>query len=114
MKTWHYELGVVTVILCCITFFFANNPVNWVTTLAIIITFNHGIIGDRLQEKQGRMDRPTVECYWKLNKLFAAKEIIWIVAFLMMKNYAAIVGSALFFFYPFWRKYYRKYIKPLK
>jgi hypothetical protein len=54
-----------------------------------------------------------VACYYKLNRLFAAKEIVWIAAFLCMKNYAAIVGSALFFLYPFWRKFYRLKIKPI-
>lgn len=113
LKTWHIELFVVAVILGTLTFLFANDLVNWITTVAILLTFNHGIIGDRLQEKQSKMDRPTVECYWKLNPLFAAKEVVWIAAFLIMQNYAAIVGSALFFLYPFWRKFYRRRIKPL-
>jgi hypothetical protein len=114
MKTWHYEILIVGIVLCLVTFLFSNNIVNWVTTLAIILTFNHGQIGDRLQERQANMDNPTVECYHKLNKLFAGKEICWIAAFLLMKNYAAIVGSFMFAIYPLWRKYYRSQIKPLQ
>jgi hypothetical protein len=114
MKTWKYEILVVAIILVAVTFFTKNDWVNWVTTLAILLTFNHAQIGDRLQERQGAMDKPTVECYHKLNKLFAGKEVCWIIAFLLMKNYAAIVGSALFAVYPIWRKYYRRKIKPLK
>jgi hypothetical protein len=79
-----------------------------------MLTFQHAQIGDRLQERQDKLEVKTVECYHKLNKLFAAKEIVWILAFILMGNYAAIVGSGLFFAYPFWRKYYRKHIKPLK
>lgn len=112
MKTWHIEILIVGIILCTITAFIGNNVVNWITTLAVLLTFNHAQIGDRLQEKQGVMDKPTVECYWKLNRLFAAKEVTWIVAFVLMKNYAAIFGSILFALYPLWRKYYRKNIKP--
>jgi Ni,Fe-hydrogenase I cytochrome b subunit len=114
IKTWHIELFTVAVILSSTTFITANNLVNWITTLAILVTFNHGIIGDRLQERQSKMDKPTVECYYKLNRLFAIKEVIWITAFFIMKNYAAIVGSVLFFLYPFWRKFYRSKIKPLQ
>lgn len=114
MKTWHYELIVISLILCGITFFAANNLVNWVTTVAVLLTFQHAQIGDRLQERQGVMDKPTVECYHKLNKLFAAKEVFWITAFILMANYAAIFGSALFALYPLWRKYYRNKIKPIQ
>jgi O-antigen/teichoic acid export membrane protein len=114
MKTWHYEILIVTSVLCFTTFLFANNLINWITTAAIVITFNHASVGDRLQERQAKMEIPTVECYYKLNRLFAIKEVLWIAAFLAMKNYAAIVGSAMFFLYPIWRKYYRKHIKPLQ
>ena len=113
MKAWHYEIFIVGLIISVVVFFTGNNLINWLTTIAILITFNHGQIGDRLQERQSKMDKPTVECYHKLNKLFAAKEILWIVCFLLMKNYAAIVGSVLFALYPLWRKYYRNKIKPL-
>lgn len=113
MRTWHKELLVVSVVLIITTMWFANDAINWITTLAVILTFQHAQIGDRLQERQQVMDKPTVECYWKLNKLFAAKEVCWITAFLLMRNYAAIVGGVLFALYPLWRRYYRKNIKPL-
>lgn len=113
MRTWHYEIIIVAIVLSAVTYLFQCNVKNWVVTAAILLSFNHGQIGDRLQERQDKMDKPTVECYYKLNVLFAGKEVLWIVAFLLMKSYAAIVGSVLFFLYPFWRKYYRKKIKPL-
>lgn len=113
MKTWHYEILVVGCVLCLVTLIFANDSINWLTTLAILLTFNHAQIGDRLQERQASMDKPTVECYHKLHKLFIAKEVLWITVFLLSGIYAAIVGSVLFAAYPFWRKYYRRKIKPL-
>jgi hypothetical protein len=108
LRTWHWELLVVAVVLTVTTTLFANNIVNWITLLAILFTFNHAQIGDRLQERQAKMIKPDVECYWKLNKLFAIKEVTWIVAFILMHNYAAIVGSVLFALYPVWRKWYRR------
>lgn len=113
MRTWYYEIFVIAAVLVTVDILFASNLINWVTTFAILLTFNHAQIADRLQERQGKMDKPTVECYHKLNKLFAAKEIVWIVAFILMRNYAAIVGSGMFSLYPIWRKFYRTKIKPL-
>ena len=113
MRTWHYELIVVSLVLTIICFCEANNIINWLTTAAIIFTFQHAQIGDRLQERQGIMDKPTVQCYWKLSYLFGIKEVLWIVCFILMRNYAAIVGSVMFAMYPIWRKYYRAHIKPL-
>ncbi len=98
IKTWHIEITVIALVLAVINLLFANNLVNWITTVAILLSFNHGQIGDRLQEQQTVMTVKTVECYHKLNKLFGAKEIVWIVAFLLMKNYVAIAGSFLFFY----------------
>lgn len=113
MRTWHYEILFVGIVLACVAYLFANNWINWLTTAALLVTFNHAQIGDRLQERQKVMVIRTVECYHKLNKLFMAKEIMWIIAFAVMQNYAAIVGSVLFFLYPWWRKLYRKKIKPI-
>ncbi len=113
IKTWHYELAVISLVLCATTFILSNNLVNWITTAAIILTFQHAQIGDRLQERQKVLDKPTVECFWKLNWLFGGKEVLWITAFVLMGNYAAIIGSVMFSLYPIWRKYYRSKIKPL-
>jgi hypothetical protein len=113
MKTWHFEIVIVSIILALVTYWLKNDIVNWLTTLAIIFTFNHAQIGDRLQEKQANMDKPTVECYHKLHKVFVIKEILWITAFIYMGNYAATAGSILFIMYPAWRRWYRSNIKSL-
>lgn len=107
MRTWHYEFIVFALVVCLTTWLFQNNAINWITTVAIMLTFNHAQIADRLQEDQQNKPSPTVPCYWKLNKLFIAKEIMWITAFFWMHNYAAIIGSVLFAIYPKWRKIYR-------
>ena len=107
LRTWHYELGVVALSISATTYFMHNDLINWLTTAAVIFTFQHAQIGDRLQEKQAILDKPTVECYKKLSKMFIIKEILWISAFILMANYAALVGSILFMIYPYWRKYYR-------
>lgn len=113
MRTWHVEILVVGVVLVTVTLLTKPDWVNWITTLAILFTFNHAQIGDRLQERQAVKEVKDVPCYHKLNKLFVVKELLWITAFLLMHNYAAIVGSGLFALYPYWRKLYRRHIKSL-
>ena len=64
-------------------------------------------------ERQTIMPTPDVNCYWKLNYYFWAKEIVWVILFIKLHSYAALCGCFLFGAYPFWRKYYRKNIKPI-
>lgn len=113
IKTWHIELFVVWVILSTTTFIFNNNVVGWITFLAVLYTFQCQQISDRLQEREGVKDKPQVECYRKFNVFFVRKEILWIIVFIMLGSYPAIVGSVIMGLYPYWRKYYRK-IKPIK
>lgn len=113
LKTWHFEYAFVIIILSSITYLFANNINNWIATLAVCITFGYSQISDRLIERQQALTRPDVECYWKLNYYFWAKEIIWVILFIKLESYAALGGCLLFGLYPFWRKFYRNKIKPV-
>lgn len=113
LRTWHLELAVVATTLVVLTYFLANNLDNWIATLAVAITFGYTQISDRLAEKQKLLPDPSVECYWKLNYYFWAKEIIWVILFIRIHSYAALGGCVIFALYPFWRKFYRFKIKPL-
>jgi hypothetical protein len=53
-----------------------------------------------------------VECYWKLTWYLVAKEILWLVTFVLLKAWPALVGVGLFLLYPIWRHFYRTRIKP--
>lgn len=99
---------VVGVVLSLVAFFFSNDLAGWLTAAAILATFGHTQIGDRMQERQSLMETPSVECHWKMNYYFVGKEVLWITMFLVVQNYPAIIGSALFIAYPHWRKWYRK------
>lgn len=113
LKTWHYEFFVVIVLLISTTYLFANNIDNWIATLAVAITFGYTQISDRLMERQQIMECPDVDCYWKLNYYFWAKELVWIILFIKLNSIAALGGCFIFAVYPLWRKYYRKNIKPI-
>ena len=89
------------------------NPINWVAVIAVTLTLLHAQRTDALHEMHKILHQPVMRHYWRLDLFSAAKEAVWIFAFLLMKNYSAIIGRLLFCLYPFWRKFYRTHIVPL-
>lgn len=130
MKTWHYETAFVALVLFLVTFFFKNTPIEYVGSLAVLLTFGHAQISERLAEREAlrnllyrlreegiekvvrKKDPLQVDCYKKMLYYFVGKELCWCVYFLTSKSYAALVGVVVFLLYPLWRRYWRK-IKPL-
>lgn len=87
---------------------FGNSPVEWIGWLAILATFSHASIADRMAEKQAALVKPTVECYrWSLF-YYIVKELCWFIYFVALHSYAALCGCVVFLLYPGWRKLYRK------
>lgn len=109
---WQIESAVVLLILLTQLFFVEVSLKEVVGSLAVWITFMHGQVSDRMQEKMAEQAEPDVECYRWSNRYFMAKEVLWILYFFMTGAYAAITGAAVFFLYPLWRKIYRKRIEP--
>ena len=112
-KIRHAEIIFVAVILIATTWILFNNAVNWVTSLAVMLTFWHAQQTDAVHEMHKVLHKPAMGHYWQLDLFSAVKEAVWIIAFVLMKNYAAIIGRLIFGLYPFWRKYYRTRIVPL-
>jgi len=108
VRTYVKELLVVSLILMITTFIWSNNLLNWISIVAVILTFGHIQISDRLMEAQVVKQEKEVECYWKLPYYLWSKEILWVIVFLISNNYSAIVGAGIFLIYPFWRKFHRK------
>lgn len=113
MKTWRIEVIVVVIVLL-IQLYFTHFKLNEIIcSLAVLLTFCHAQIADRLQEQQEILTHKVVECYWKLKYYFIAKECLWIAFFILTHSYSAISGAILFSLYPIYRKIYRKY-RPIK
>lgn len=113
MKTWHYETLVVIFVLAGQLFFTHFHLTEIICAFAVLFTFQHAQIADRMQERQALQVKPDVECYRKSNRYFVAKELLWIVFFVMTKSFSALSGAIVFCLYPLWRKYWRK-IHPIK
>lgn len=79
-----------------------------ICVIAVWVTFMQAQVSDRMQEKQAVMVVPDIECYKWSNRYFYVKEILWVVFFLLLKSYPALIGSVAFLIYPYYRKLYRK------
>lgn len=112
VRTWQIEAIVVLLLLVASLFFKAITFADVVCCIAVWITFLHAQVADRMQEKQAKMVTPDVECYKWSNRYFLVKEALWILFFVTIHSYPALIGSITFFIYPYYRKIYRKK-KPL-
>lgn len=108
MKTWQIESIVVLIILSSSLLLKEIGYVDIICLFAIWITFLHAQVADRLQEKQSQKTEPDVDCFRWSNRYFIAKEVLWIIFFLLIRSYPALIGAIVFSLYPYWRKFYRK------
>jgi hypothetical protein len=111
-KTHYAEWAVVAVILAGVNLLTRAKAIEWIGAGAVLLSFGHASISDRMAEKQARMSAPDVECYRWSVRYFAGKEVLWVVYFIMHHSYSALVGCGVFLVYPFWRVVYRRW-KPL-
>jgi len=114
LKTYQIELVVASLILFITAVLSGNNLGTWIGSFAVLISFCHTQVADRMAEEQEVSKQPSVDCFKKLNQYLVAKEILWIVYFLILKAYPSIMGTALFLLYPVWRKFYRNKFPKIK
>lgn len=112
MKTWQIESLVVLLLLTLSLFFKEVTFADVTCVIAVWVTFMHAQVADRMQEKQAAMVKPDVECFRWSNRYFYVKEILWVVFFISLHSYPALIGCFTFLIYPYYRKLYRKR-KPL-
>ncbi len=108
MRTWIWEMIVAAVILFAVALYQAE-MIHFISAAAVLFTFGHMQIANRLEEAESKKSIPEIECYYKLNRYLWAREILWVITFLLLNNWPALIGCALFLLYPLWRKTYRKY-----
>ncbi len=108
--TWQIEASFVAVVLIATVLLTGAHLREWVGALAVLFTFMHGQIAERMAEAQAKLSKPTVECFRLSQSYFMAKEALWLVYFVLCQTWSALAGVFVFLLYPFWRKYYyRRY-----
>ena len=113
IRTYVIEYAVIAIVLITVAIVSKKGWVEWLGVLAVFLTFGHASIAERLRERealrhQARSDIE-VACYWKLPYYFYAKELVWLVYFILIGASSAIAGVVVFLIYTPWRSYYRKW-----
>lgn len=112
LRTWHAEVAVVAGFLAGVVVATGNRPLEWIGAGAVLLSFMHGAVADRMAERQAARARPDVECWRWSVRYFVGKELLWVVYFIAHRSYAALVGCGLFLAYPVWRRAWRS-VRPI-
>lgn len=113
LKTWHFENAFVFTVLAAVVVATGGSWVEWVGAGAVFCGFCHASIAERMREQEAARPTPSVECYKKSTYFFLAKEAMWVVYFVSLHAWSALVGCAVFMAYPLWRRFWRR-VHPLK
>jgi hypothetical protein len=108
MRTWHYEMSVVAVVLSMVCLLTHGGMVEWIGAGAVLLAFGHANVADRLAEQEAKKTVATVHCYRWLGRYFVGKEVLWFVYFILHHSWSALVGVGIFLVYPLWRQYHRR------
>lgn len=110
MKTWKLELLVVGLVLLMVNLITHRLfSIELIASIAVLMTFGHAQVADRLAEHEALRAVPQVECYRRMGNYFVGKEMCWLLYFSLSHAYSALVGVFVFLLYPVWRRIYRKH-----
>lgn len=76
--------------------------------LAVLATFGHASVAERMRERQAAQTTPDVSCHRWTWGYFLAKEALWVAYFIVTGAFAALAGCAVFLVYPAWRSWWRR------
>ena len=112
-KTYHIENAFVFIMLVLVALISHGGYVEYIGVAAVFFTFNHAGIAERLREVEDARQKHNdnkykVECYRKLEKYFYAKEAMWLLYFVILGAWSALVGVGIFLIYQPWRSLWRK------
>ncbi len=107
IRTWHVEVAVVAVALAAVVVITRARAVEWLAAAAVCASFMHGQVTTRLAEREAARAQPQVACHAWTGRYYVAKEVLWLVYFLIVHAWSALVGVGLFLMYPRWRAWWR-------
>jgi hypothetical protein len=124
IRTWQVELAVVAAVLLAVFLATRGGAVEAVGSLAVLASFAHGQVADRMAEHARLTDelacgvcenagiprvaaRALAHCWRWSTRYFVAKELLWLVYFVAHRSWSALVGVGVFLAYPLWRKWWR-------
>lgn len=104
-------MAFVAVLLGVAVFVSGGGHIEWLGAAAVLLTFGHASVADRLAEVQAEKPKDQIEvaCFYKLKRYYYGKEILWLMYFILLHAWAALVGVFVFMLYVPWRRLWRKY-----
>lgn len=108
LYTWQIEAAFVFLVLLAVIIATGGRWVEYIGATAVFFSFMHAQVSDRMAEAQADMPVPSVECYRWSQRYFFIKEAMWLVYFVSLQAWSALVGVGVFLLYPVWRRYYRR------
>ena len=106
VRTWHVEMAAVGLVLAAVALA-RGTWTEWLAAGAVLATFGHASVAERLREQEAARDAKAVECHRWLGAYYVAKEVLWVAFFASTGAYAALVGCGVFLAYPIWRWWWR-------
>lgn len=108
MRTWQGELAGVAIILGAVLLVTHAPWIEVVGSAAVLASFAHAQVSDRLAEREAARQTPDVHCHAWARRYFLVKEALWLVYFVTKGAWSALVGCAVFLAYPAWRTWWRR------
>ncbi len=112
-KTYHIEGAAVLITLIAVAEYSSKGLVEYIGVAAVFFTFMHATIAEYMCEAEALREKETnitiIACHKKLPYYFYAKEFCWLVYFVWLGAYSALVGVIVFLLYQPWRRLWRKY-----
>jgi hypothetical protein len=108
IPTWVGELAVVAAVLGGVLLVTGAPWFELVGSCAVLASFAHGQVSDRLAEREAARTSPEVHCHAWARRYFLSKEALWLVYFVAKGAWSAFVGCAVFLAYPAWRTWWRR------
>lgn len=108
MRTWKLEMLVVAALLAGVAHAGGSGPLQWLTAAAVLLSFGHMQVANRLEEAESARPQTYVHCRAWLDRYLVAKELMWAVVFTVAGAWPALLGCAVFALYPAWRRWRRR------
>ncbi len=105
LKIWMLEMAVVAVVLSVVAYL-GGRTVDWVGSAAVLLTFGHAQVADRLHERAQVAPEVAIHCMPWLRRYFYGKELLWCIYFVWQGSWPALAGVGVFLLYPVWRSWW--------
>lgn len=112
-KAHYVETAIVFFIIAVTALISGKGWVEWVGVLGVTFTFEYQVLSTYLREhaeakKKRGLHGKSDGFYKEIQILYYAKELIWVLYFIVLGAYSAIVGTIVFILYGAWRRMYRQ------